>query len=267
MLDPWFNRTYPLKHLKKLLYWPWAEYRVLRDAKTVLFTSDEERRLAGKSFVPYRCNEVVVSYGTAAPEIDLPRARGEFLNAFPQLRETSLLLFLGRLHEKKGCEELIRAFAEIENSSLQLVLAGPCANDRYLRRLKRLTNELDREKTITFCGMLTGNLKWGAFAAAEAFILPSHQENFGIAVVEALACGTPVLISNKINIWREIIQDGAGFAEDDGVAGTRRLIERWLATPAPKRSQMEASARLCFANRFEINRAVDSMLRVLEAKS
>ena len=84
MLDPWFNRTYPLKHLKKLLYWPWAEYRVLRDAKAVLFTSEEERRLARKSFAPYRCNEVVVNYGTAAPEIDLPGAREEFLNAFPR---------------------------------------------------------------------------------------------------------------------------------------------------------------------------------------
>ncbi len=266
MLDPWFNRAYPLKHLKKLLYWPWAEYRVLRDAKAVLFTSEEERCLARKSFPLYRCNEVVVDYGTAAPGINLAAAREEFLNAFPPLRERSLLLFLGRIHEKKGCEELIRAFAEIKNSSLHLVLAGPCANDDYLRRLKRLTNDLGREKTITFCGMLTGNLKWGALAAAEAFILPSHQENFGIAVVEALACGTPVLLSNKINIWREIVNDACGFAEEDGVAGTRRLIERWLATPPPKRSEMAACARLCFANRFEISRAVDSMLRVLETK-
>ena len=267
MLDPWFNRTYPLKHLKKLLYWPWAEYRVLRDAKAVLFTSEEERCLARKSFAPYRCNEVVVNYGTAAPEIDLPGAREEFLNAFPELRGKNLLLFLGRIHEKKGCEELIRAFAAIGNSSLQLVLAGPCVNDGYLRRLKRLTNELDRGKTITLSGMLTGNLKWGAFAAAEAFILPSHQENFGIAVVEALACGTPVLISNKINIWREIVNDACGFAAEDDVAGTRCLIERWLATPTPERREMAASARLCFANHFEINRAVDSMLRALETNS
>jgi glycosyltransferase involved in cell wall biosynthesis len=156
------------------------------------------------------------------------RGAGRILNAFPRLREKSFLLFLGRLHEKKGCAELIRAFAEIENSSLQLVLAGPCANDDYLQRLKRLTNELNLGKTITFCGMLTGNLKWGAFAAAEAFILPSHQENFGIAVVEALACGTPVLISNKINIWREIVNDACGFAAEDDVAGNA-MPDRTLA--------------------------------------
>jgi len=272
MLDPWFNRTYPLKRLKKWLYWPWAEYRVLRDAAAVLFTSEEERRLARESFALYRCNEVVVNYGTAAPEVDLPRAREDFLNNFPQLRGNNLLLFLGRLHEKKGCELLIRAFAALHRSAperqLHLVMAGPCADQNYLLHLKRLTKELDAGKselTITFSGMLRGNLKWGAFAAAEAFVLPSHQENFGIAVVEALACGTPVLISNKVNIWREIVEDGCGYAEEDDLAGTQRLLERWIKTPSATRAAMSASAKTCFAKRFEINQAVDSFLRVLQS--
>src|SRR5215813_11245473 len=67
MLDPWFKQAYPFKHLKKWLYWPWAEYRVLRNAKAVCFTCEEERRLARQSFWLYRCNERVVAYGTAAP--------------------------------------------------------------------------------------------------------------------------------------------------------------------------------------------------------
>ena len=70
MLDPWFKKQYPLKHLKKWMYWPWAEYRVLRDAQAVLFTCEEERVLARESFWLYRCNEVVVSYGTAKPKGD-----------------------------------------------------------------------------------------------------------------------------------------------------------------------------------------------------
>ncbi len=264
MLDPWFKRTYPLKHLKKLLYWPWAEYRVLRDAKAVLFTSEEERRLARQSFAHYRCREVVVNYGTAAPDIDLLAARDEFLKAFPALEEKKFLLFLGRLHEKKGCEELIRAFAGLETFPVQLVIAGPCADEEYLQRLRRLTTELGCLNRVTFTGMLRGNLKWGAFAAAEAFILPSHQENFGIAVVEALACGKSVLISDQINIWREIVRDGAGLADRDDIDGTRRLLERWQAMTPEQRAEMSANGRRSFAIRFEINQAVDSFLEVLQ---
>jgi len=140
MLDPWFKRTYPRKHFKKLLYWPWAEYRVLRDAAAVLFTSEEERRLARESFSLYRCNEVVVNYGTAAPEIDLAAAREDFFSGFPQLRGRRFLLFLGRLHEKKGCDLLLEAFAARNSSrtdqSLDLVVAGPCADKAYLEHLK-----------------------------------------------------------------------------------------------------------------------------------
>ena len=272
MLDPWFKRTYPFKHIKKWLYWPWAEYRVLRDAAAALFTSEQERLLARESFWLYRCREVVVNLGTVAPKVDGSSAREDFYRACPALRGKNFLLFLGRLHEKKGCEELIRAFAAFRDASpagneLRLVLAGPCTDENYLQRLQRLTGELfpnGNTAAVTFPGMLTGNLKWGAFAAAEAFVLPSHQENFGIAVVEALACGVPVLISNQVNIWREIVEDGCGYAENDDLAGTRRLLERWAASSPAQRAQMSALAGCCFAERFEINHAVNLFLRALE---
>ena len=262
MLDPWFKRTYPLKHIKKLLYWPWAEYRVLRDAAAVLFTSEEERRLARESFSLYRCKEVVVNYGTAAPA-DLENARESFFAAFPDLRGRRFFLFLGRLHEKKGCDLLIQAFAALQNSSerIQLVIAGPCADDGYLRHLQQLAAA--GNGMISFPGMLTGDVKWGALSAAEAFVLPSHQENFGIAVVEALACGTPVLISNKVNIWREIEGDAAGYVENDDLAGTVNLLKRWLATSPDMRLAMRRNATNCFANRFEIERATDSLLAAI----
>jgi glycosyltransferase involved in cell wall biosynthesis len=268
MLDPWFNRTYPLKHIKKLLYWPWAEYRVLRDAAAVLFTSEEERRLARESFSPHNWNEIVVNYGTAAPDADLATARENFFNTFPSLRGKRFLLYLGRLHQKKGCDLLIESFVRTRaahgGAAEHLVIAGPAGDQNYLQQLKTLA--ADAETSITFCGMLSGNLKWGAFSAADTFVLPSHQENFGIAVVEALACGTPVLISNKVNIWREIVNDGAGFADEDDLAGVTRLLSRWIDMPAAERDAMRTNARDCFARRFEINRATDSLLRVLEER-
>jgi glycosyltransferase involved in cell wall biosynthesis len=264
MLDPWFNRAHPLKHLKKLIYWRWAEYRVLRDAAAVFFGCEEERRLARESFSPYRCREIVVNFGTATPQVDLTLAREEFLSAFPQLRAKSFLLFLGRLHPKKGLEELIRAFARV--ASPHLVIAGPCTNQDYLQNLHRLTAALNLASRITFTGMLSGSRKWGALAAAEAFILPSHQENFGIAVVEALACARPVLLSRQVNIWHEIVADGCGLAESDDLAGTQLLLERWVETSPAKRMAMREKARRSFADRFEINRSVDSLLGALHAK-
>lgn len=273
MLDPWFKRTYPLKHFKKLLYWPWAEYRVLRDAAAVLFTSEEERQLARESFALYRCHEKVVNFGIASPAVDLPSAREEFFARYPRLRGRRIVLFLGRLHEKKGCDLLIESFARTccsrnDAQPLHLVMAGPPADDEYLRRLEQLATSAfgadDASVPITFSGMLTGNVKWGALAAADVFALPSHQENFGISVVEALASGVPVLISNCVNIWREIDADHAGFVEKDDVAGTTRLLERWLAAPDEERATMRKNAKECFLRRFEIDRATESLLAVLQ---
>ncbi len=117
MLDPWFKRTYPLKHLKKWLYWPWAEYRILRDAKAVFFTCEEERRLARESFWLYRANEAVTPLGIEEPPGDAERQKEMFLARFPALRGRRLVLFLGRLTVKKGCDLLVEAF--IERRSLQ----------------------------------------------------------------------------------------------------------------------------------------------------
>ncbi len=220
MLDPWFKRTYPLKHLKKSLYWPWGEYRVLRDARAVLFTCEEEKRLARQSFRLYRANEAVVSYGTAGPKGDPAALRAAFLASFPDLSGKRLILFLSRIHVKKGCDLLIEAFSRVAASdpALHLVMAGP-DQEGIQPGLQRLAEERGIGDRLTWTGMLAGDKKWGAFYASEAFALPSHQENFGIAVAEALACGLPVLISDKVNIWREIEADGAGFVAEDTQPG------------------------------------------------
>ena len=114
--------------------------------------------------------------------------------------------------------------------------------------------------------MLAGDAKWGAFHAAEAYVLPSHQENFGIAVAEALACAVPVLISDKINIWREIKDDGAGYVEEDTLAGTISLLKKWEATSALERIAMADNALSSFRNRFHIETAVKSIVSAIESR-
>jgi glycosyltransferase involved in cell wall biosynthesis len=114
--------------------------------------------------------------------------------------------------------------------------------------------------------MVSGPLKWATISAADVFILPSHQENFGVAVAEALACGVPALISNKVNIWREILADDAGLAETDDLAGTRRLLSRWIALGDEARIRMRANATRCFHARFNARDAaarLDATLKEL----
>lgn len=266
MLDPWFKKTFPLKHFKKWLYWPWAEYRVLRDAAAVIFTSEEERLLARESFWLYRVREKVSPLGIEAPAVS-PNAKSEFLARYPLLQNTRNFLFLGRLHPKKGCDILLDAFAKLHsNESTALILAGPdqIGWERELRGRIARSNLADR---VVFAGMLEGAMKQGAFAAADAFVLPSHQENFGIAIVEALAEGVPVLISNRVNIWREVEADRAGYVESDNLEGTLRLLQRWIDTPSTERETMRQNARKCFGQRFEINHAVDSLLQILNEPS
>ena len=262
MLDPWFKQTFPLKHLKKWLYWPWAEYRVLRDAAAVIFTSEEERLLARKSFWLYRAREKVSPLGIEAPLVS-ENAKPKFLARYPQLQNMRTLLFLGRLHPKKGCDILLDAFARAQSREpIALILAGP-DQIGWEAELRRRAERLNLSDRVIFTGMLEGEMKQGAFAAADAFVLPSHQENCGIAVVEALATGVPVLISSRVNIWREIEADCAGLVQSDDVDGTTCLLQSWIDRPPSERDAMRQNARKCFEQRFEINRAVDSLLQIL----
>ena len=269
MLDPWFKVTYPLKHLKKWMYWPWGDYRVLRDATAVLFTCEEERRLARKSFWLYQCDECVVNYGAPIPKGNADEERRAFLSAFPRLAGRRCLLFLGRMHVKKGPDLLLQAFARVlrqrpaaEADNLRLVMAGP--NDHaYARGLMAEADRLGLSGHIVWTGMLTGAMKWGAFRASEVFILPSHQENFGISVAESLACALPVLITNKVNIWREVQLHGAGMVETDDQEGICILLERWLALSAAERASMSAAALECFRTRFDIEQTAGMFVRLL----
>jgi glycosyltransferase involved in cell wall biosynthesis len=111
--------------------------------------------------------------------------------------------------------------------------------------------------------MLTGDIKWGAYQVADCFILPSHQENFGIVVAEALSTGTPVLITNKVNIWREIDAAKAGIVDNDDVEGITKLLNHWFKLTAEEKRDMANKAKICYQNNFSIESAVTELERVL----
>ncbi|WP_404783314.1 glycosyltransferase [Altericista sp. CCNU0014] len=266
MLDPWFKKTYPLKHLKKWLFWPWSDYRVLRDAAAVLFTCQEEKELARHSFWLYDCNEAVVPLGIAAPQGDAVQQKLGFLQCFPQLENKRLMLYLGRIHPKKGCDLLLEAFAAVVklNPNFHLVIAGPDSVG-WQNELQLKTQQLEIESHVTWPGMLSGDLKWGALRAAEVFVLPSHQENFGIAIVEAMACGLPAIVSNKVNIWREIQADGAGLVVEDTLAALTQATIDWMGRSPESRRYMGQRARESFSQNFEVDRSARRLLDILSA--
>jgi glycosyltransferase involved in cell wall biosynthesis len=263
MLDPWFKRQYPLKHAKKLAYWSLIEQKVLNDANGVLFTAEAEMALAAENFFGHKWKGIVVPYGALGPAGAPDVYRQQFLAKFPGLRGRRYLLYLGRLHEKKGCDHLLRAFARTTGTDcgLDLVMAGPDA-DGYGLQLRDIAGQLGIADRIHWTGMLQGDLKWGAFHSSEAFVLPSHGENFGIAVAEALSCGRPVLISDKVNICKEVATDGAGYVDADDESGTHRLLERWMGTNASSRHRMSTAARTCFQRRFNIQNCGRKLLEL-----
>ena len=268
MLDPWFNKEYPLKAIKKKIYWRLFEHAVLSNALSVIFTCEEERRLARNSFSPYRIRESVIGYGITDPQIDREECRKAFWDRFPTLKGKRIILFVGRINAKKGCDLLLGGFKKFremlgtKDCNYHLVFAGP-PESSYMNSLKRMESELRLQDHVTWAGMLMGELKWGAFLCADAFCLPSHQENFGIVVAEALSVGCPTLISDKVNIHHEITRDDGGFVETDSVEGTLNLLRKWNGLSFEAKEKFRISARACFIKNFLVTEVARKLRDVI----
>jgi glycosyltransferase involved in cell wall biosynthesis len=213
MLDPYFQKApeRKLKAIRNELMWRLTEKKCLNAAEAVFFTCEEERRLAATTFKNYKPRKTInVGYGINAPPVFDELFKTAFEIKCPLLKGKEYWLFLSRIHPKKGIDLLIEAYNELisENHSLpDIVIAGP-TDSEYAQQMVKLAGNNNH---IHFSGMLIGDAKWGAFYGCELYVLPSHQENFGIAIVEAMACKKPVVITKNINIWREIEAGNGGW--------------------------------------------------------
>jgi glycosyltransferase involved in cell wall biosynthesis len=267
MLDPWFQRdpSRRLKAVRNFFYWWLVERRVVNGADALLFTCEEELRLARQTFGGYRPRrEINVGYGIPEPPPFSEAMRTAFSEKVPGLGERPYVLFLGRIHPKKGVDLLASAYLQIlktekpETDFPDLVIAGPGWDSEFGRRVAAAVGSHPKIHKVD---MLQGEAKWGALYGCGAFVLPSHQENFGIAVVEALACNKPVLISKQINIWREILEDGAGFAATDDEQGVVQMFQALQDWPTERSGTV---FRDCYVKRFGIDSAARKMAAVFE---
>lgn len=217
MLDPYFQKApdRKIKAFRNELVWKLIEKKAVNAADAVFFTCEEELLLASITFKGYNPKKTInVGFGIQKPPAYFPEMKTAFEKICPQIKSKKYWLFISRIHPKKGVNLLIEAYnklTETNNSLPELVIAGPI-DSVYAQQMvrKAITNS-----HIHFPGMLTGDNKWGAFYGCQAYLLPSHQENFGIAIVEAMACEKPVLITKKINIWREIEKGNGGWVLEE----------------------------------------------------
>lgn len=269
MLDPYFQNApdRKLKAIRNRVYWSLIERHVIKKCNALLFTCRTEMELARIPFKPYApANERIVGLGIKSP----PKCTETMINSFYKAAGMSIdenfILYLGRLHSKKGIDILIHAYIELlEVIQLpKLVIAGPGIESDYGKDIKRLiAKRPELQSYFVFTGMLEGDAKWGAFYACETFILPSHQENFGIATVEALACGKPVLISNQVNIFNEIQDYDAGFIGTDTIEGTTDLLQSWASLSSKEKRLKSMNALKCYQEKFTEHTVAENIIALM----
>jgi glycosyltransferase involved in cell wall biosynthesis len=229
------------KSLKKQVFLAVAGSRFLRGAAGVHCTADEELRQSSR-FFPKHLGRVIPNLVDLSPFRNPPgpeeaRARFDFLGG-PSGAGVPTALFMGRLHPIKGIERLLHAAAELERRGrpVTVVLAGP-GDEPYVAGLRTLAAELKIEQRVRMTGMVSGTLKTSLIGACDLFVLPSHHENFGIALIESLACRTPVVTTRGVKIWAELERSGgAVIAETDPVPLAEAIDG--LAQDAAKREAM-----------------------------
>jgi glycosyltransferase involved in cell wall biosynthesis len=227
MLDPYFQKatTRKWKALRNEIVWRLTEKPAINAADALFFTCEEELLLARTTFKGYHPKkEINVGFGIQKPPVFTKEMKTAFEQLCPEIKAKKYWLFISRIDAKKGIAVLIDAYNQLTAANHvvpELVIAGPVDSDYAQQMIKKA----NANPQIHFPGMLTGDSKWGAFYGCEAYILPSHQENFGIAIVEAMACRKPVLITQNINIWREIEAGNGGWIlETVGAKGLEQLL-------------------------------------------
>lgn len=224
MLDDWCMAQ---GASKKRAYMALIGRRMLRGAAAVHCTAQAEMDQARKWFAPDRGVVIPLPMDLAAyrapPSPEIAHAAFNVRAGVPRL------LFLSRLHPKKGVEALIHAAAELRRAGITTdVLVAGSGEPAYEAGIRALALKLDLVPSVRLLGLVTGDLKLSLYRYADLFVLPTYQENFGYVLLEAFACGTPIVTTRGVDIWRELEATGAATIierDDDAPTTGLRLAE------------------------------------------
>ena len=223
--------AYSLSHhaLRKKLYYSLIEKITLRNAAAIHFTTQEEKESASAIRNILDSKFVVVPLGLELESYTHLPPRGSIRNRVLGLENKKIILFLGRVNFKKGLDLLIRAFSKLvkERSDIHLIIAGP-DDEGYGKKLDQWIRDEKIQTDVTRLGFVEGGQKLSLFSDSDIFCLPSHQENFGLAVLEAMAAGLPVLVSEHVNLSEEIGKQGAGLVTSLGIEEIAGALNKLL---------------------------------------
>lgn len=218
MLEPWImHRNYWMKKVPATLLF---QRRGVAVADLVHSTAESERENLIR--LGWNRNVCVIPNCVDLEIID------EKLDALHEVEHTKTILFLSRIHVKKGINFLIEAVAQLKDSltGWKVKIAGEGEVD-YIQELKSLANRLGIDDIVEFVGGVYGDAKWQLYQETSLFVLPTHSENFGIVVAEALACKVPV-ITTKGTPWHELEDQGCGWWIEVGTEPTVAALKAFL---------------------------------------
>ena len=261
-LDPFLYRHSSRSLILKRLYERWFDFPNLQAADAIHYTSEDERERA--SFLKLRTPTFVVPNGIDWSRFETLPRRGRFRTRLG-IGQAPLILFLGRINFKKGLDLLIRAFDVLRPSipDARLAIVGP-DNEGYGEKVRHWIEERDLREQVDIVDHLNELEALEAFVDADAFVLPSYTENFGITVIEAMACETPVVISDQVNIHREVTSLGAGVVTRCDVDEIARALSDLLSHPEKGR-QMGTAGRRAAKNRYTWGPVVEALKEQYEA--
>lgn len=233
---------------KKRLFWAAMQGSVVRNAAMLHATSESE-------LVDIRRKGLEQPVCVVPNGIDIP----EVADACPKSRNKRQLLFLARIHPTKGVDILLRAWARISvrHPDWELRIVGP-DNGGYLDQMKSLATSLALQR-VRFLGPLFGEDKLQAYRSAEIYILPTHSENFGVSVAEALAAGTPAIVT-KGAPWAGLERQGAGWWVDIGLAPLIDCLDAALTSSPEDLKTMGTLGRNWVASEFSWDRVAEEMI-------
>lgn len=246
--------------------WPYYQLVTRKDlfaATAIHYTTKDEAEKCHLSLC-LKNTAVVVPGGIDLSEFnDLP-GKEKLRQSYPVLKDKKVILFLSRINWKKGLDILVRSYSILAKKidSVHLLIVG---NDDggYMRKVKNWVREYGIEERVTFTGILTGKEKLEAYAASDIFVLPSYSENFGIAAVEAMACGIPVVVTDQVGISKEIQDYRAGIVVNTNAESLYNGINLLLKNPDLK-IEMAANGKKLVREHYDINKVADMMIGVYD---